>query len=70
MLCDPDTLVAFYCPRCRREFGVGASKLKPGPVYCGWCHTGDKVKIALIRDRTAEGAGHPFTEPWRHKVPY
>lgn len=65
-----DRLVAFYCPRCKREFGVGASKLKPGPVHCGWCHIGDKVKVEVIRDRTAEGAGHQFTEPRNPRVPH
>lgn len=65
-----DTLVAFYCPRCRREFGIGRSKLRPGiPINCGWCHVGDKVKVQLVRDPTAEGAGHAFEEPKNPKTP-
>lgn len=53
---DTGPLVCFYCPECRREFGLNESLLKPGPVLCGWCHINRKAKVRVVRDFTAERA--------------
>ena len=49
-------LICFYCPACRRQYGVERGRLKPGPVLCGRCHIARGVKIQVQRDFTAERA--------------